>query len=226
MQLLIRRSALRGNVQEFWCKIPLVKEGFTRAAQFAISCNPKSAPTPRYTSNLGGGNARANGNVNFRPRDKPWSSRYELFPAPDGSIWKRAKQSPNGQTVQNQRILYPGVGRDDGKEQSERKSLNAILVLAGGQLTGGGVPEWVRRRLDKALELQIESGPHCKIVCLGGGTPHRHPILTPEGFVIHESNSCAEYLLKQGVQASLILKEWSSYDTIGTMFHLLLFLCL
>jgi hypothetical protein len=105
----------------------------------------------------------------------------------------------------------------DERHENATNDYDAILVLAGGQVPGGGVPVWVERHLDKALELQQQSsnGALCKIVLLGGGTPHRAPILSPEGFVVHESTSCAEYLLSKGAPSALLFKEWASYDTIG-----------
>lgn len=106
---------------------------------------------------------------------------------------------------------------DEEQEELKGEPLEAILVLAGGQLLGGGVPLWVERRLDKALQLQKLNGPNCRIVCLGNGTPYRLPILTPEGFVVHESSSCAEYLINKGAPVCVLLKEWGSYDTIGNL---------
>jgi hypothetical protein len=42
----------------------------------------------------------------------------------------------------------------------------------------------------------------------GGGTPHKPPVLDKEGFVIHESTSCAEYLIQHvGIPATSLLKE-------------------
>lgn len=119
-----------------------------------------------------------------------------------------AQISTNGDASGRRRIVNEG-------EELKSEPLEAILVLAGGQLPEGGVPVWVERRLDKALQLQKLNGPECRIVCLGNGTPHRRPVLTTEGFVIHESSSCAEYLINKGAPVSALLKEWGSYDTIG-----------
>eukprot|EP00270_Netrium_digitus_P000813 TRINITY_DN10913_c0_g1_i2.p1 TRINITY_DN10913_c0_g1~~TRINITY_DN10913_c0_g1_i2.p1 ORF type:complete len:371 (+),score=63.32 TRINITY_DN10913_c0_g1_i2:132-1244(+) len=116
---------------------------------------------------------------------------------------------------------------------------DTIFVLAGGQLSNGDAPEWVKRRLDASIAIhrryqsiwadrrgggsgggvgngwsvQTQVGP--PIVCLGGGTPHRPPVLTPEAHVVHESSTCAHYLLQNGVSASAVMKEWGSYDTIA-----------
>jgi len=129
--------------------------------------------------------------------------------------WSVRAISTNGDASGRRGIVITATG-DEGDEELRSEPLEAILVLAGGQLPGGGVPIWVERRLDKALQLQKLNGPECCIVCLGNGTPHRRPVLTPEGFVIHESTSCAEYLIDKGAPVSVLLKEWGSYDTIGT----------
>ena len=124
--------------------------------------------------------------------------------------------STNGDAF-GRRGIVTTPGKEHEREEPESEPLEAILVLAGGQLPGGGVPVWVDRRLDKALQLQKLNGPACIIVCLGNGTPYRRPVLTPEGFVVHESTSCAEYLINKGAPISVLLKEWGSYDTIGNL---------
>lgn len=35
------------------------------------------------------------------------------------------------------------------------------------------------------------------IVCLGGGTPHKPPIMQETGFVLHEGTELAKYLISQ-----------------------------
>ncbi|GFH14157.1 DUF218 domain-containing protein [Haematococcus lacustris] len=54
--------------------------------------------------------------------------------------------------------------------------------------------------------------------CSGGGTPHKPPILGSNGHVLHESTSCAAYLMARGLPVDRILKEVSSYDTVGNAF--------
>jgi hypothetical protein len=41
----------------------------------------------------------------------------------------------------------------------------------------------------------------------GAGTPHKPDVVQPNGHVLHESTSCAQYLLRKGVSAKDILKE-------------------
>lgn len=104
--------------------------------------------------------------------------------------------------------------------------VEAIMVLAGGQTTSGsGLPTWVERRLDCASAIQQQKarasppGGSPSIICLGGGTPHKPPILLDNGYVYHESTSCADYLIhNKGISPDTILKELSSFDTVGNAF--------
>ena len=99
------------------------------------------------------------------------------------------------------------------KQQLVENISDIIIVCAGGILTDGSPNPWVIKRLDACIALYIQA-PR-PILCLGGGTYHKPPALNQYGFVIHESSSCASYLLENGVQRNHIIKEWSSYDTIG-----------
>ncbi len=92
-----------------------------------------------------------------------------------------------------------------------------ILILAGGLDKNGNVYEWVKRRLDITIELFYKK--RVPIICLGGGTYHKSPILNDHKFVIHESTACTNYLKTVGKIDSInIYKEWSSYDTIGNAY--------
>ena len=67
--------------------------------------------------------------------------------------------------------------------------------------------------------LGLAAGRNIPILCSGGGTPHVPAVLGPTGHVIHESTAYAHYLAtEQDVPASCILKETSSYDTIGNAY--------
>ena len=41
------------------------------------------------------------------------------------------------------------------------------------------------------------------ILCCGGGTPHKPPILRPDGYVLHEGTECAQFLIAQVSAASV-----------------------
>ena len=43
------------------------------------------------------------------------------------------------------------------------------------------------------------------ILCCGGGTPHKPPILRPDGYVLHEGTECAQFLIAQ------VCPYWSLY---------------
>lgn len=92
-----------------------------------------------------------------------------------------------------------------------------IFVLAGGITDKGQIHPWVERRLLLAKKL-YKVNTSIKIICLGGGSYHVKPIMNHNGFVIHESTACAEFLIKLGVNPNNIYREWSSYDTIANGF--------
>ena len=99
------------------------------------------------------------------------------------------------------------------------KKYDLIIVLAGGLDENGKVHEWVRRRLERSIELhKIHKIP---ILCCGGGTYHKPPFLNDKGFVVHESTECVNYLIQRGVEPNMIYREWSSYDTIANAFFAL-----
>ena len=89
-----------------------------------------------------------------------------------------------------------------------------IFVLAGGMDNSNEPNIFVKKRLDKAIEIHNMSTNNI-IIILGGGTYHKPPGLDSNNYVVHESTSCANYLIKKGVKADKIIREWSSYDTIA-----------
>jgi hypothetical protein len=90
---------------------------------------------------------------------------------------------------------------------------DAIFVLAGGINSDGLVHQWVERRLYASY--LFYTNKKTKIVCLGGGSYHIPAICNRDGFIIHESTACAEYLINLGINSKDVYKEWSSYDTIA-----------
>lgn len=94
-----------------------------------------------------------------------------------------------------------------------------IVVLAGGVKDNGLVNDFVLKRLDYAIKLYNKFNNNCKIICLGGGTYHKPPVLNNTKYVIHESTSCAKYLFSKNVPPSAIYREWASYDTIGNGYY-------
>ena len=99
-----------------------------------------------------------------------------------------------------------------------------IFVLAGGLDSKGRPHPFVKKRLDKAYDLfQMEKNrdQYVKdnfIILLGGGTYHKPPYLNNNNYVIHESSSCAKYLLDKGIPEEHMMREWGSYDTIANGF--------
>lgn len=107
-------------------------------------------------------------------------------------------------------------------QENENTSIQYIFVLAGGLQDNGEAHEFVKIRLDKAIELynHYKDFQQCKIIVMGGGTYHKPPILNDSNYVIHESSSCALYLTQQGnIDPKDIYREWSSYDTIANGYY-------
>lgn len=113
-------------------------------------------------------------------------------------------------TESSQELLSKELGR-----------LDAVIVLGGGLRISenaaplGDIPPWAVRRLDGAAQVWSASG--VKIAISGGGSPHGLPVIHPEtGQVVHEGTAYADYLMRRHAVPSLnILKESSSYDTVG-----------
>jgi hypothetical protein len=91
---------------------------------------------------------------------------------------------------------------------------DAVIVAGGGVRAGGEFPAYVRRRLDRAIEVQGDA----MIVASSAGTVHRPPPLDADGFPIFESMAAGRYLIARGVDPHTILPETSSYDTIGNAY--------
>lgn len=96
---------------------------------------------------------------------------------------------------------------------------NYIVVLAGGIDNNGNVNKWVENRLKLCID-EYKTNKYNKIICLGGGSYHKKPVTNSKGYIIHESTSCAEFLIENGISPTKIIKEWGSYDTIANGYFL------
>lgn len=112
-----------------------------------------------------------------------------------------------------------GIVRDI--EEGRRPKPDGVIVLGGGlwrstESPWGEIPPWALRRLDGAADVYRRSGADTIMIC-GGGSPHGLPMIHPKtGQVVHEGTAYAEYLIgQQHVPARDVLKEVSSYDTVG-----------
>ena len=105
------------------------------------------------------------------------------------------------------------VGKIELDNSRLQYSYDAIIVLAGGITNEGLVHPWVERRLYASYLFYKNRAS--KIICLGGGSYHIPAICNTDGFIIHESTACAEYLINLGIDSKDVYKEWSSYDTIA-----------
>lgn len=97
------------------------------------------------------------------------------------------------------------------------------VIIPGGGLAASGLPHpWVTARLDLALTLSDRTR---YFLVLSRGTPHRPPPLSPAGFPIDEASASALYLLARGIDASRILLDSWSLDTIGNAYFARLMIC-
>jgi uncharacterized SAM-binding protein YcdF (DUF218 family) len=53
------------------------------------------------------------------------------------------------------------------------------------------------------------------VAMCNAGTPHKPPILNSSGYCIFESMACSDFLINLGVHPDRLLRETSSFDTIG-----------
>ena len=93
-----------------------------------------------------------------------------------------------------------------------------IIVLGGGITPNGGVPEWVKRRLDIALSLYKNFSHPKKIICSSGVSFHMKPKIA-KNKIIYDATACAKYLLNHKIKYSDIYQETTSSDTIGNAYY-------
>lgn len=92
-----------------------------------------------------------------------------------------------------------------------------LFILAGGLENSTVLKPWVINRLDTGVEL-FKTNNINYILCLGGGTNHKKSIIDDNGYNVFESTPMVQYLIKNGIDRKYLLREWSSYDTIGNAF--------
>jgi len=97
--------------------------------------------------------------------------------------------------------------------------VDAIVVPGGGLTEKGDLPDWVRARVYRAVELQQQAR---YIITLSGNTVHKPPPLDAEGFPQYESVVAAKRLLEYGIAPERLLYETVSLDTIGNAYFTLL----
>ena len=102
------------------------------------------------------------------------------------------------------------------------KRYDAILIPGGGSQRGASVdtlPEWTLRRLQAGLLAWRAQSPPCYIIALSAGTTHRpNYTVVGSGVQVFEATSAALWLVGNGVPPEYVLREYSSYDTIGNAY--------
>ncbi len=94
---------------------------------------------------------------------------------------------------------------------------DAIIVLGGGVRGGSKVPEWVEKRIEKAIELYKKQN-NAYIIATSAYTVHKRPFLDKMGFPLTDADAIASILVSNGIQPKKILREMFSRDTVGNAF--------
>ncbi len=103
----------------------------------------------------------------------------------------------------------------------DEHAIDAILVLAGGVDRNGRPHETVRRRLEAALEAQLDAKRahrRLPIVCNGGGTTHKPRYVDDNGYAVPEAALMARYLIDRGADERDVYLEGLSDDTLGNAY--------
>ena len=99
----------------------------------------------------------------------------------------------------------------------------AIVILAGGSQqndNASSLPSYVKDRLDLAFNIYNESPKKPYLIVSSSGTPHRKTFINSKKQIIYECDSMAQYLIDKyhTLNPNLILREYTSYDTIGNAY--------
>lgn len=98
---------------------------------------------------------------------------------------------------------------------TQSKTFDCIFIPGGGLFTDGSLPPWTIERLNRAIKYKTQTN---WIAFLSGGTVHKPPPLTKDGYPLFESKVAAAYLIQEGINPEMLLTEISSYDTIGNAY--------
>lgn len=92
---------------------------------------------------------------------------------------------------------------------------DAIIVLGGSFINKEKLPSWVESRLDAAIKLQHNTN---MFLLLSRGSPHKVPCIDNNGHPIDECSIMANYMIKKKIEASRIILDAWSRDTIGNAY--------
>lgn len=92
---------------------------------------------------------------------------------------------------------------------------DALLILGGGVTKDHTPPEWVQRRINKAIEMKNQTK---FFIATSFVTPHKPPYLDKHGLIVSDSYIIGQALIEQGIKPDRILYENYSADTLGNIF--------
>ena len=98
----------------------------------------------------------------------------------------------------------------------QANEVKAIIISAGGVSSSRTLPNYVKTRLDKGIEVyNSNSNTRTIFILTGRETVYKPPVLDPKGFPIIESELMAKYLIKKGISKQNIRIEKFSNDSLG-----------
>jgi len=90
-----------------------------------------------------------------------------------------------------------------------------IVILGGGIDKNGNLPQYVKKRLDKAIEI-FKKNKNAKILVSG-----KYSFLYPKNLIppVTEAQAMKDYLIKKGILKKNIFLENKSKDTISNAYY-------
>jgi len=98
--------------------------------------------------------------------------------------------------------------------------MDILIILGGGCNLDCSLPLWCIQRCDYALKIYRDNPSKYYFIVSSAGTYHHPNPIDSNGYIIFESTLLSNYLIDNGVPPNKIIKESTSYDTIGNMFYI------
>ncbi|MCL4354144.1 Gfo/Idh/MocA family oxidoreductase [Patescibacteria group bacterium] len=104
----------------------------------------------------------------------------------------------------------------DSSKWFKTNKVKAIIVSAGGVSVNRTLPEYVKARLEKGIEIHnSNANTRTMFILTGRETLYKPPVLDQKGFPVIESELMAKYLIKRGIPKQNIRIEKFSNDSLG-----------
>lgn len=97
--------------------------------------------------------------------------------------------------------------------------MKVIIILGGGLTTDNKLPTWVIDRCSIGIKIYQNDPDNFKFITASGGSYHNKPNVVGN-FIEFESCVISQYLIDHGIPSNKILRESTSYDTVGNMYFI------